>query len=185
MDLSDIVSVSGFPGLYRLKSHTNDGFIVQSLEDQQIKFIRNIANRLVPLDNITIFTTEEDDIELEEVFKRMLKQKDDTPPIAPKSSEEELRDYFETIVPEHDENQVYGNDIKKAIQWYQILREHEILTEDELEEKSDKKSKKKKKKSSGKKKKGKKKSKSSSGKSSKSSSKKKKSKKSSKKKKKS
>ncbi len=133
MDLSEIVSVSGLPGLHRLKSQTGEGFIVQSLENNNIKFIRNVANRLVPLENITIYTTEEEDIELAEVFKRMLKkEKENLFPGSPKAEEEELRQYFETVVPEHDESQVYPSDIKKAIQWYQILREQSLLTEEDL-----------------------------------------------------
>ena len=38
-----------------------------------------------------------------------------------KSSSKELRDYFAEILPNFDQDRVHDSDIKKLIQWYNIL----------------------------------------------------------------
>jgi len=37
-----------------------------------------------------------------------------------------LTDYFSEILPEYDEDRVYPSDIKKVIQWYNLLISKEI-----------------------------------------------------------
>lgn len=38
-----------------------------------------------------------------------------------KCSSKELRDYFANVLPEYDRDRVHDSDIKKLMQWYDIL----------------------------------------------------------------
>lgn len=44
-----------------------------------------------------------------------------------KSSADELKDFFDDAVPDYDKERVYVSDIKKVIQWYNILQANELL----------------------------------------------------------
>ena len=43
-----------------------------------------------------------------------------------KASSEELREYFAKVLPNFDRERVHSSDIKKLIQWYNILVENGI-----------------------------------------------------------
>lgn len=46
---------------------------------------------------------------------------------------EELKEYFETIIPDYSKERVYLSDIKKVIQWYNILYKKNLLIKEEPE----------------------------------------------------
>ena len=41
--------------------------------------------------------------------------------VKPKASKEELESYFFEVFQDYDEDRVYASDIKKIIQWYNLL----------------------------------------------------------------
>ncbi len=47
---------------------------------------------------------------------------------------DELKSFFEELVPDYDEERVYVSDIKKVFQWYNQLHSHELLEVVEKEE---------------------------------------------------
>lgn len=50
-----------------------------------------------------------------------------------KASGDELREYFAKVLPEFDRDRVHNSDIKKLIQWYNILIQNGISNfEEEL-----------------------------------------------------
>jgi len=51
-----------------------------------------------------------------------------------KSPVEELISYFKELVPDYDEERVYVSDIKKVFQWYNQLKQHDMLEVIEKEE---------------------------------------------------
>lgn len=123
MDLKDIMSISGMSGLYRMEAQRDNGIIVRPLGDGQRKFIPARQHLFTPLDNITIYTDDPDGMELAQVFLRMKEKQDEIPPVAAKSDNNTLHDYFEEVVPEYDADRVYPSDIKKIIKWFQSLDE--------------------------------------------------------------
>ena len=145
MDYSEILSISGLPGLYKLVSHNKNGIFVESIENGNKKFISSLNSKVVSLDNVSIYTNE-DSIEMKEVFKRMTDQAEKQPVVDPKASNDELKNYFETIIPEYDEERVYTSDMKKVIKWYNLLKAKDLLSfeEDEEQTKPEKKEEKKK-----------------------------------------
>ncbi|MDT8394136.1 MAG: DUF5606 domain-containing protein [Bacteroidales bacterium] len=133
MDLTEIMSISGKPGLYRMITHTKTGMLVESMDDQK-RFPVFTHEKVSSLEEISIFT-ETDDIPLKEVFKKIYDLLKGEKAISHKSSGEELKDFFDDVIPDYDKERVYVSDIKKVIQWYNILHEKDMLDFTEEEEK--------------------------------------------------
>ena len=131
MDLTEIMSISGKPGLYKMISHTKTGMLVESMADQK-RFPVFSHEKVSSLEEISIFA-ETDDIPLKEVFQKIHNMLEGEKALSHKSTADELKDFFDDVVPDYDKEQVYVSDIKKVIQWYNILHEKEMLdfTEDE------------------------------------------------------
>jgi hypothetical protein len=137
MDLTEILSISGKPGLYKMMTHTKNGMLVESLHDNK-RFPVFAHEKVSSLEEISIFT-ENEDIPLKEVFKKIFELLEGEKALSHKSPGEELKDFFEDAIPDYDKERVYVSDIKKVIQWYNILHEMKMLdfTEEEIEEKSE------------------------------------------------
>lgn len=133
MDLTEIMSISGKPGLYKMITHTKTGMLVESMDDQK-RFPVFTHEKVSSLEEISIFT-ETDDIPLKEVFKKIYDLLKGEKAISHKSSGEELKDFFDDVIPDYDKERVYVSDIKKVIQWYNILHEKDLLDFTEEEEK--------------------------------------------------
>ena len=43
----------------------------------------------------------------------------------------EIEEYFESILPEYDEDRVFVNDMKKVIRWFNFLNERGLLDDEE------------------------------------------------------
>jgi lipoate-protein ligase A len=106
--------------------------IVASFDGSFKKFVSSRSHMFTPLENITIYTTDDSE-PLKNVFLEMKSQFADKPPIDPKSSGNDLREYFTSILPDHDPEKVYTSDIKKIIKWYHELEEAGLIVEDEEE----------------------------------------------------
>ncbi len=132
MDLSKIVSISGKPGLYQVKSQAIGRIIVESVVDG--KCIPAFArDRMSSLEEISIFSTDEDK-PLKEVFKSIHEKMGDKVDFDyKKASNDELREKFAAVMPDFDEDAVYPSDMKKVFAWYQMLNDKGLLdfTEEE------------------------------------------------------
>src|SRR5690554_7983956 len=121
MNLRGIVSVTGKPGLFKLIGQNKNGFVIESLDSQNIRQVVNLTTtKMATLEDITIFGVE-DEIRLLTVFKTMKERGGELPNA--KSDGNTLRQFFEEVAPEHDESRVYVSDIKKIISWYNIIKE--------------------------------------------------------------
>ena len=138
MNLAGIISISGKPGLSKIVSQTRTGLIVESLIDGKRSPVHG-AERVSSLEDISIYTYEED-VLLKDVFEKMFKAADGGAVLSHKSSAAELSAYLKEVFPNYDEEKVYASDIKKLIQWYNLLQSKDLLKlEDEKEEATDKK----------------------------------------------
>ena len=131
MDLTEIMSISGKPGLYKMISQTKNGMLVESMLDQK-RFPVFAHEKISSLEEISIFT-ETEDLPLKDIFKKINDLLEGGKALSHKSSPEELKEFFEDVVSDYDKERVYVSDIKKVIQWYNLLHEKEMLdfTEDE------------------------------------------------------
>jgi hypothetical protein len=125
MSLDKILSIGGRPGLYKLLTQTRTGLVAQSLLDNK-KVTVGMSSNVSVLSEIAIYTLEEE-LPLKEVFQKIqLKEKGSKTSINHKSDKLSLEEYFFDVLPNYDEDKVYISDIKKIIQWYNILHDHGI-----------------------------------------------------------
>ena len=126
MDLSKIVSISGKPGLYQIKSQAIGRIIVESVSDG--KCIPAFArDRMSSLEEISIFSTDEDR-PLKDVFMMIHEKMGDKVDFDfKKAGPDELREKFAEVMPDYDEDAVYPSDMKKVFQWYQMLNDKGLL----------------------------------------------------------
>ena len=78
------------------------------------------------LEEIGIYTYN-DTKPLSSVFEDIAKKENYNQTISHKLSKNELTEYFRQIVPDFDEEKVYISDIKKVIQWYNLLQSKKII----------------------------------------------------------
>jgi len=118
--LKDILSVSGKSGLFKLISKGKNMFIVESLSDGTRIPVYS-RDKVVSLGDITMFTND-GDARLSQIFLS-IKQKENGEPISFSTSISpiELRDYFAQVLPDFDRDKVYPSDIKKVMNWYNLL----------------------------------------------------------------
>lgn len=134
MSLDKILSIGGKPGLYRLLTQTRSGFVAESLLDGK-KITVGIQSNVSVLSEIAIYTLEEE-VPLREVFlKIQTKEKGKKTSVGHKEEKIKLEEYFFEVLPDYDEDRVYASDIKKVIQWYNILQENKITDFSEDDEK--------------------------------------------------
>ena len=133
MELKDIMAISGKPGLFKFISQGRNAMIVENLEDKA-RTSAFATDKISALEDIAIFTANEEE-PLKKVFHTIYELEQGKETISHKSAPKELKDYFSKILPEYDEDRVYASDIKKVIQWYNILCRLELLDfSDEKEE---------------------------------------------------
>jgi len=90
------------------------------------------TSKISALEDIAIFT-ETGEVSLKEVFKTIYEfEKGGAAPDS-KSDNNDLKKYFANILPEYDKDRVYISDIKKVVQWYNLLLENNLLNFEEEE----------------------------------------------------
>lgn len=136
MSLEKIISVTGKPGLYKIIAQSKGGIIVESLIDKK-RFPINAMHNVSVLDNIAIYTYE-DEMPLRLVLKSIFDKEGGKKCISHKESSKVLTSYFLEVLPNYDEERVYASNIKKVLQWYNLLVDYNFdfstITEDVDEE---------------------------------------------------
>jgi hypothetical protein len=126
MELDKILSIAKKPGLYKLIAQSRGGFIAESLLDQK-RISVSITSNVSLLSEIAIYTLAEE-LPLKEVFLKVFeKENGGQASTSPKASKDDLEAYFFSVLPDYDEDRVYPTDIKKIINWYNLLHQHKLL----------------------------------------------------------
>lgn len=120
MNLDKILAISGKPGLYALKIQTRSGFVAESLVDGK-KITVGLRSNVSLLSEISMYTNNEEK-PLAEVMRNIAVKEDNGPALSHKADNGELLAYFEEILPDYDKDRVYPSDIKKVLNWYNILQ---------------------------------------------------------------
>ena len=126
MSLDKILSISGKPGLYQIVTQTRTGAVVESLIDKKRLTVGAHSNISI-LSEIAIYTLTEE-VPLREVLKK-IKDKENSGPtsISHKDGKDVLEEFFFEVLPDYDEDRVYPSDIKKVVQWYNLLQKNNLL----------------------------------------------------------
>jgi hypothetical protein len=135
MDLKGIMSISGKPGLFKHISQTKNGIIVESLIDKK-RLQAFASSKISSLQDISVYS-ETEDKPLVEVFRAIYTKENGGKSIDSKAKPEEIKKYFETILPDYDKERVYISDMKRAISWYNLLLENNLIDMEKSEEKEE------------------------------------------------
>ena len=128
MSLDKVLSISGKPGLYKLIAQTRGGFVAESLIDKK-RLSVSVQQNVSVLSEIAIYTLTEE-VPLKDVFEKIKKKENgEKASVKPKDSKDKLEEYFFDVLPDYDDDRVYVSDIKKVVQWYNLLQEHNMLTD--------------------------------------------------------
>ncbi len=122
MELSEIASVSGKGGLFKVMKPTKSGVILESLDDLKTRIVASANNRISLLNEISIYTTtKEGTVLLDVVLKKIHADFGNDLGVDPESDPRELKSFLKSVLPEFDESRVYVSDIKKLVKWYEII----------------------------------------------------------------
>lgn len=125
MNLEGIINITGRPGLFKVISTTNKSIIVEALTDGKRRSISNQSQANM-LEEISLYTYN-DAKPLTEIFDVIAIKEKGKETINHKTSPKDLINYFREILPEYDEDRVYISDIKKVIQWYNLLQSLNLI----------------------------------------------------------
>lgn len=124
MELSEIASISGKGGLFKVLKPGKSGVLLESLDASKTRVVASATQRLSLLSEISIYTTtKEGTVALEEVLKKIYKDFNNDLGVDSNSDGVELKAFLKSVLPEYDENRVYVSDIKKLVKWYSVLLE--------------------------------------------------------------
>ncbi|WP_343330286.1 DUF5606 domain-containing protein [Polaribacter staleyi] len=119
MEFNKIIAVTGKPGLFQVISQSKNAVIAESLVEKKRVAI-NAAQNVSLLENIAIYTYEED-VPLLNIFTSMFEKTAGKEAMSHKESSNKLTAFFSEVLPGYDEERVYASNIKKVIQWFNIL----------------------------------------------------------------
>lgn len=128
MNLEKILAISGKPGLYALKVQTRSGFVAESLMDGK-KVTVSLKSNVSLLSEISIYTYEGEK-PLAEVMKLIADKENKGPAISHKEDNATLATYFKEVLTNYDEERVYPSDIKKILNWYNMLQAKGLVTDE-------------------------------------------------------
>lgn len=120
--MTTILAIAGKPGLYKLISRAKNSLVVESLDGSNKRIPAFSTDRITSLGDIAMYTDSED-VPLYKVLDAMSKIEGGKQCSVDyrKASAAALRDYFSEVLPDYDRERVHISDIKKLIQWYDIL----------------------------------------------------------------
>jgi hypothetical protein len=120
-DLTKILSVGGYSGLFLYLAQSRGGVVVESLTDKKRTWFGPSA-KMTSLSDISIFSQASDELRLQEVFEKMKEYAKEHPvPDAKTASPSEFQSFFEQVVPEYDRERFYASHMKKVVDWFNIL----------------------------------------------------------------
>lgn len=133
--LETILAISGKPGLYRLVNRGNRSLIVETLDAQKKRMPAFATDKIISLADIAMYTDEEE-VPLRQVLKNIYDLEGGKAASLDyrKATKEELADFMAKALPNYDRDHVYPSDMKKLVQWYNILVENGVTDFEENKE---------------------------------------------------
>ena len=128
MTLDKILAIAGKPGLFALKVQTRTGFVAESLIDGK-KVTVGLKSNVSLLSEISVYTNTEEK-PLTEIMRAIATKEDNGPAISHKEDNAKLVAYFLEILPDYDQDRVYPSDIKKILNWYNMLQAKGLVSKE-------------------------------------------------------
>ena len=130
--LETILAIAGKPGLYRLVNRGNRSLIVETIDKAKKRMPAFGTDRIISLADIAMYTDSEE-VPLRQVLKNMMEKEGGKKASidVKKASKDELAAYVGEVLPNFDRDRVFPSDMKKLVQWYDILVENGLTDFDE------------------------------------------------------
>ena len=128
MTLDKILAIAGKPGLFALKVQTRTGFVAESLLDGK-KVTVGLKSNVSLLSEISVYTNTEEK-PLTEIMRAIAAKEDNGPAISHKEDNAKLVAYFLEVLPDYDQDRVYPSDIKKIVNWYNMLQAKGLVSKE-------------------------------------------------------
>jgi hypothetical protein len=125
IDFKKIFAITGYPGLFRHLSQGRNGIIVESMLDGK-RMNAGGSMRVTALSDVAIYTDTEE-LPLREVLVKIKEKLQGAAAIDHKSAPDELRKFFEEILPDYDRERFYPSHMKKVVEWYNLLQKNDLL----------------------------------------------------------
>jgi len=121
MNVEKILAIAGKPGLFELKIQTRSGFLAESLLDGK-KITVGLRSNVSLLSEISMYTYSEEKPLVDIMRAIAIKENEGLTSVSHKEDNAKLIAYFQEILPDYDADRVYASDIKKVLNWYNILQ---------------------------------------------------------------
>ncbi len=131
MFLEDILSVSGQPGLYKKVSQAKNSLIVESIDTGKRMPVFS-ASKISSLKDVAIYTSDKEQA-LSEILINAFSISEKYSSLHHKSTDAELKTWFQEILPEYDRERVYVSDMRKVKLWFDLLKKAGILTQEAID----------------------------------------------------
>jgi hypothetical protein len=119
MKISEVLAISGKPGLFKVIASSSKNLVVESMLDSKRTSIPG-SLKVSSLSDITMYTTK-DDVPLRTILQDMFKKTKGAAAPAHTTNPQEIKDFVDSIVSDLDHDRIYLSDLKKLVQWYNIL----------------------------------------------------------------
>ena len=133
MNVEKILAIAGKPGLFELKIQTRSGFLAESLLDGK-KITVGLRSNVSLLSEISMYTYTEEKPLVEIMRAIAVKENEGQTSVSHKEDNAKLIAYFQEILPDYDADRVYASDIKKLLNWYNILQAKGMVSKEEPKE---------------------------------------------------
>ena len=125
MKISEVLAISGKPGLFKVLASSAKNLVVESMLDGKRTSVPG-SIRVSSLNDITMYTLK-DDVPLQEILLKMHKKNKGAAVLSHNSSPQEIKDFVDSVITNLDHDRVYSSDLRKLVQWYNILIDQKAL----------------------------------------------------------
>ena len=126
-----LIAVSGMPSLHKLVANRPNGLILEDVATGRRGFASARKHEFTPLASIGVYTNDGDTVELGKVFKTMQEKKEKVPVPENQAGADDLRAYFDEVLPNYDRDQVSISDMRKLVKWYRVVEENDLIPSEE------------------------------------------------------
>ena len=126
MKISEVLAISGKPGLFKVLASSAKNLVVESMLDGKRTSVPG-SIRVSSLNDITMYTLK-DDVPLQEILLKMHKKSKGAAVLSHNSTPQEIKDFVDSVITNLDHDRVYSSDLRKLVQWYNILIDQNSIT---------------------------------------------------------
>ncbi|MBP5506024.1 MAG: DUF5606 domain-containing protein [Bacteroidales bacterium] len=131
-DLKKVLSISGQPGLFEYIAQARNGFVVEAMATKHRSSVPTTA-KVTTLADVSIYT-EDGEASLKKVLESMRDALEGKQAMSSKSNPDDIKKFFEKVLPGYDRDRFYVSHMKKVLDWYNCLVQYASLEFVEEEE---------------------------------------------------